>query len=50
MPFFRHEGNRLAYTIYGDGPRTLVLVHGLLLSQKMHRPWPVPWPNAATGS
>ena len=38
MPFFRHEGNRLAYTIYGDGPRTLVLVHGLLLSQKMHRP------------
>ena len=38
MPFFRHEGSRLAYTIYGDGPRTLVLVHGLLLSQKMHRP------------
>ena len=23
---------------YGDGPRTCVLVHGLLLSQKMHRP------------
>jgi pimeloyl-ACP methyl ester carboxylesterase len=38
MPFFRHEGSRLAYTIYGDGPRTFVLVHGLLLSQKMHRP------------
>jgi pimeloyl-ACP methyl ester carboxylesterase len=38
MPFFRHEGSRLAYTIYGDGPRTCVLVHGLLLSQKMHRP------------
>ena len=38
MPFFRHEGSRLAYTIYGDGPRTFVLVHALLLSQKMHRP------------
>ncbi len=38
MPFFRHEGRRLAYTIYGDGPRTCVLVHGLLLSQKMHEP------------
>jgi pimeloyl-ACP methyl ester carboxylesterase len=38
MPFFRHEGSRLAYTIYGDGPRTVVLVHGLRLSQKMHRP------------
>jgi pimeloyl-ACP methyl ester carboxylesterase len=38
MPTFRHEGHRLAYTIHGDGPRTLVLVHGLLLSQKMHGP------------
>jgi len=38
MPFFRYDGSRLAYTIYGAGPRTCVLVHGLLLSQKMHRP------------
>ena len=38
MPTFRHEGHRLAYTVYGDGPRTCVLVHGLLLSQKMHDP------------
>jgi pimeloyl-ACP methyl ester carboxylesterase len=38
MPTFRHEGHRLAYTVYGDGPRTCVLVHGLLLSQKMHAP------------
>jgi pimeloyl-ACP methyl ester carboxylesterase len=39
MPsFFEHEGRRLAYTVYGDGPRTVVLLHGLLLSQKMHRP------------
>jgi pimeloyl-ACP methyl ester carboxylesterase len=39
MPsYFEHEGRRLAYTIYGEGPRTTVLLHGLLLSQKMHRP------------
>jgi pimeloyl-ACP methyl ester carboxylesterase len=38
MPSFTHEGHRLAYTVYGDGPRTCVLLHGLLLSQKMHRP------------
>jgi pimeloyl-ACP methyl ester carboxylesterase len=39
MPsFFEHGGHRLAYTVYGEGPRTTVLLHGLLLSQKMHRP------------
>jgi pimeloyl-ACP methyl ester carboxylesterase len=39
MPsFFEHQGHRLAYSAYGDGPRTTVLLHGLLLSQKMHRP------------
>lgn len=39
MPsFFEHEGRRLAYTVYGEGPRTTVLLHGLLLSQKMHKP------------
>jgi pimeloyl-ACP methyl ester carboxylesterase len=38
MPTFRHEGHRLAYTTYGDGPRTFVVAHGLLLSQKMHAP------------
>ncbi|MCW3001584.1 MAG: alpha/beta hydrolase [Conexibacter sp.] len=38
MPHFAHEGRRLAYTVYGAGPRTCVLLHGLLLSQKMHRP------------
>src|SRR5919205_2546443 len=30
------EGHRLAYTVYGEGPRVTVLVHGLLLSQRMH--------------
>jgi pimeloyl-ACP methyl ester carboxylesterase len=38
MPHFVHGGHRLAYTVYGAGPRTCVLLHGLLLSQKMHRP------------
>ena len=38
MPFFSFEGSRLSYTVYGEGSRTCVLVHALLLSQKMHRP------------
>ena len=38
MPAFVHHGHQLAYTSYGEGPRTCVLVHGLLLSQKMHIP------------
>jgi pimeloyl-ACP methyl ester carboxylesterase len=57
MPFFKHEGQRLAYTELGGGPaavtdegvrgrtapsaprdRPLILLHGLLLSQEMHRP------------
>jgi pimeloyl-ACP methyl ester carboxylesterase len=58
MPYFRHAGQRLAYTEFGGGPaavtpgggrgrtarsaartdRPLVLLHGLLLSQEMHRP------------
>ncbi len=33
---FKLGGHRLAYTSYGEGPRTTVLVHGLLLSQRMH--------------
>jgi pimeloyl-ACP methyl ester carboxylesterase len=33
---FRVGGHRLAYTSYGEGPRVTVLVHGLLLSQRMH--------------
>lgn len=38
MASFRHDGRRLAYTVYGEGERTTVLIHGLLLSQKMHLP------------
>jgi pimeloyl-ACP methyl ester carboxylesterase len=33
---FRHAGQRLAYTSYGEGPRLTVLLHGLLFSQRMH--------------
>jgi len=38
MPTFEHDGHRLAYTEFGEGPRVCVLLHGLLLSQKMHIP------------
>jgi pimeloyl-ACP methyl ester carboxylesterase len=57
MPFFKFEGQRLAYTEFGGGPaavrpgggrgraarssggdRPLILLHGLLLTQEMHRP------------
>jgi pimeloyl-ACP methyl ester carboxylesterase len=35
---FVFEDRRLAYRIYGDGPRVTVLLHGLLLNQRMHVP------------
>jgi pimeloyl-ACP methyl ester carboxylesterase len=35
---FALAGHRLAYTTYGEGPRVTVLIHGLLLSQRMHEP------------
>jgi pimeloyl-ACP methyl ester carboxylesterase len=38
MPQFRYDGHRLAYTVHGSGPRTTVLLPGLLLSQKMQTP------------
>jgi pimeloyl-ACP methyl ester carboxylesterase len=33
---FRHAGQRLAYSSYGEGPRVTVLLHGLLFSRYMH--------------
>jgi pimeloyl-ACP methyl ester carboxylesterase len=33
---FEDTGRRLAYTEYGSGPRVTVLLHGVLLNQKMH--------------
>ncbi len=38
MAFFRYDGHKLAYTIHGEGPRTTILMPGLLLSQKMQTP------------
>jgi pimeloyl-ACP methyl ester carboxylesterase len=38
MDQFRHEGQRLAYTVHGQGTRNTVLMPGLLLSQKMQVP------------
>jgi pimeloyl-ACP methyl ester carboxylesterase len=38
MPCFRYDGHRIAYREFGAGPRTCVLIHGLLLSQRMHEP------------
>ena len=38
MSTFRHDGRTLAYTDYGDGSRIVILLHGLLLSQRMHEP------------
>ncbi len=35
---FLCQGRRLAYRVYGEGPRVTVLLHGLLLSQRMHVP------------
>jgi pimeloyl-ACP methyl ester carboxylesterase len=35
---FHYDGWRLVYDEYGTGSRPLVLVHGLLLSRKMHAP------------
>ena len=35
---FRCHDRRLAYRVYGDGTRLTVLLHGLLLSQRMHEP------------
>jgi pimeloyl-ACP methyl ester carboxylesterase len=38
MASFTHEGHRLAYSEYGSGPRTVVLLHGLLFARTMHAP------------
>ena len=35
---FSHEGHRLAYSSFGEGPRVTVLIHGLLLDQRMQGP------------
>ena len=38
MAEFRLDGQRLSYTVYGEGVRTVVLLPGLLLSQTLQAP------------
>lgn len=38
MSFFEYEGHRIAYSVHGEGPRVLLLLPGLLLSQRMQEP------------
>lgn len=38
MPWFAHDGHRIAYAEHGEGPRALVLLPGLLFSQRMQEP------------
>jgi pimeloyl-ACP methyl ester carboxylesterase len=38
VPTFRFEGRRIAYSEFGSGSQAVVLIHGLLLSQRMHEP------------
>jgi pimeloyl-ACP methyl ester carboxylesterase len=38
MAHFRLDGQRLAYTVYGTGTTTTILLPGLLLSQRMQAP------------
>jgi pimeloyl-ACP methyl ester carboxylesterase len=34
---FEHDGHRLVYDVYGDGPRVVVYLHGLLLDSDLNR-------------
>ena len=38
MPTFVHAGQRLAYEVYGEGRRNVVLLPGLLFPSRMHEP------------
>src|SRR5579884_1474460 len=38
MAYFSYDGQRLAYNVHGTGCHALVLMPGLLLSQKMQTP------------
>src|SRR5215210_9007304 len=33
---FRYQGHEIAYDVYGEGDRVIVLAHGLLLSRRMY--------------
>jgi pimeloyl-ACP methyl ester carboxylesterase len=33
---FRHAGHRITYDVWGEGERTVVLIHGLLMNRRMY--------------
>src|SRR4051795_5830053 len=33
---FRHAGYRMTYDVWGEGERTVVLIHGLLMNRRMY--------------
>jgi pimeloyl-ACP methyl ester carboxylesterase len=36
MPSFKFQGHRIAYEVHGEGERTLILIHGLLMNRHMY--------------
>jgi pimeloyl-ACP methyl ester carboxylesterase len=36
MSSFRYDGHRIEYEVHGEGERTLVLIHGLLMNRHMY--------------
>jgi pimeloyl-ACP methyl ester carboxylesterase len=36
MASFTHNGHRIAYDVHGEGERTLLLIHGLLMNRHMY--------------
>ena len=49
MPFAMHRGQRIHYTVAGDGP-VVVLQHGQTTGRKVWKPEPpeyAPWPGSA---
>ena len=36
MGSFRHDGHRIEYEVHGEGERTLILIHGLLMNRRMY--------------
>ena len=50
MPFFRHDGHRLAYTISGTGPRVASCSPGCCSRSGCTPRWPARSPSATTAS
>ena len=46
---FTHAGVRLSYEVWGSGPRTIIYLHGILLTPTPTTAWPTTWPSWVTG-